>query len=118
HPRAGQRRVTRAERPGVPGCAGHQRGARPAGRCLVRLDRSRSLRRPPASERRWWGDLDRDRRPEYPPKPEGVAEINPMSQREVAWATQLGWVIEPGHTDEPGVLWCGTIPGGLFRSDD
>jgi photosystem II stability/assembly factor-like uncharacterized protein len=56
--------------------------------------------------------------PQYPPKPEGVSHINPMSQREVAWNTQLGWVIEPGHPDEPGVLWCGTIPGGLFRSTD
>ncbi|MEZ5295400.1 MAG: hypothetical protein R2697_03735 [Ilumatobacteraceae bacterium] len=56
--------------------------------------------------------------PEYPPKPEGVADVNPMSQREVDWSTQLGWIIEPGHPDESGVLWCGTIPGGLFRSDD
>ncbi len=56
--------------------------------------------------------------PEYPPKPEGVTHVNPMSQKEVAWTTQLGWVIEPGHADEPGVLWCGTIPGGLFRSEN
>lgn len=56
--------------------------------------------------------------PEYPPKPEGVSEVNPMSQREIEWSTRLGWVLEPGHVDEPGRLWCGTIPGGLFRSDD
>ncbi|MFW2335542.1 WD40/YVTN/BNR-like repeat-containing protein [Ilumatobacter sp.] len=56
--------------------------------------------------------------PEYPTKPDGVSHTNPMSQREVEWATQLAWVIEPGHADEPGVLWCGTIPGGLFRSGD
>lgn len=56
--------------------------------------------------------------PEYPPKPEGTSEVNPMSQKELEWSTQLGWVIEPGHPDEPGVLWCGTIPGGLFRSGD
>lgn len=56
--------------------------------------------------------------PEYPPKPDGVSELNPMSQSEIVWATQLAWIIEPGHPDEPGVLWCGTIPGGLFRSDD
>ena len=56
--------------------------------------------------------------PEYPPKPEGLSEVNPMSQREREWVTQLGWIIEPGHADEPGVLWCGTIPGGLFRSAD
>lgn len=56
--------------------------------------------------------------PAYPPKPDGVTHINPMSQKEIPWTTQLAWVIEPGHPDEPGVLWCGTIPGGLFRSDD
>jgi hypothetical protein len=56
--------------------------------------------------------------PEYPPKPEGVVHLNPMSQKEVEWATRMAWVIEPGHADEPGVMWCGTIPGGLFRSDD
>jgi photosystem II stability/assembly factor-like uncharacterized protein len=56
--------------------------------------------------------------PEYPPKPGGVVHTNPMSQKEIEWTTQLAWVIEPGHADEPGVLWCGTIPGGLFRSDD
>ncbi len=62
-----------------------------------------------------WGEVAA---PEYPPKPDGVADLNPMSQREVVWATQLAWVIEPGHRDRPGQLWCGTIPGGLFRSDD
>ncbi|MGA9276046.1 exo-alpha-sialidase [Ilumatobacter sp.] len=56
--------------------------------------------------------------PEYPTKPEGEPDINPMTQRERDWATELGWILEPGHPDEPGVLWCGTIPGGLFRSDD
>lgn len=28
------------------------------------------------------------------------------------------WWLEPGGADEPGVLWAGTIPGGLFRSTD
>lgn len=28
------------------------------------------------------------------------------------------WELTPGGTDEPGVLWAGTIPGGLFRSSD
>ncbi len=28
------------------------------------------------------------------------------------------WALEPGGPGEPGVLWCGTIPGGLFRSED
>lgn len=56
--------------------------------------------------------------PEYPAKPDGVSDVNAMTQEEIEWATQLAWVLEPGHPDEPGVLYCGTIPGGLFRSDD
>ena len=28
------------------------------------------------------------------------------------------WALAPGGTDEPGVLWAGTIPGALFRSAD
>ena len=28
------------------------------------------------------------------------------------------WALEPGGADEPGTLWAGTMPGGLFRSRD
>ena len=28
------------------------------------------------------------------------------------------WYIQPGHTEEPGVVWVGAEPGALFRSDD
>jgi len=28
------------------------------------------------------------------------------------------WALETGGEDQPGVLWAGTIPGGLFRSAD
>ena len=28
------------------------------------------------------------------------------------------WSLETGGTDQPGKLWCGTIPGGLFSSED
>ena len=56
--------------------------------------------------------------PMYPPKPEGLDEREPMGQKPIPCNTELAWVIEPGHPDEPGVMWCGTIPGGLFRSDD
>jgi hypothetical protein len=31
---------------------------------------------------------------------------------------KLIWTLEPGGPAEPGVLWAGTIPGGLFKSDD
>ncbi|MBL9124654.1 MAG: exo-alpha-sialidase, partial [Planctomycetaceae bacterium] len=28
------------------------------------------------------------------------------------------WALAPGGADQPGRLWAGTLPGGLFRSDD
>jgi hypothetical protein len=28
------------------------------------------------------------------------------------------WTLEAGGADQPGRLWAGTLPGGLFRSDD
>lgn len=31
---------------------------------------------------------------------------------------ELIWSLEAGGVDQPGRLWAGTIPGGLFRSDD
>lgn len=33
-------------------------------------------------------------------------------------ALRLIWSLEAGGAGEPGRLWAGTIPGGLFRSDD
>src|SRR4029077_7814477 len=34
------------------------------------------------------------------------------------WKLMRIWSLEPGLANQPGRLWCGTIPGGLFRSDD
>ncbi|WP_146907499.1 WD40/YVTN/BNR-like repeat-containing protein [Arenimonas daejeonensis] len=31
---------------------------------------------------------------------------------------ELIWSLEAGDADQPGRLWAGTLPGGLFRSDD
>lgn len=56
--------------------------------------------------------------PAYPTKPEGLVEMEPMGRRDIPWNTEQAWVLAPGHVDEPSVLWCGTIPGGLFRSVD
>jgi hypothetical protein len=28
------------------------------------------------------------------------------------------WILAAGGADEPGVLWAGTVPGGLFKSED
>jgi len=48
--------------------------------------------------------------PVFPPKPEGD-EDDPHP-----WSLGKIWALEPGGVD--GRLWAGTIPGGLFRSDD
>lgn len=55
--------------------------------------------------------------PAYPEKPEGVVD-NDMWGRPIPWSTSKIWALEPGGPDEKGVLWCGTLPGGLFRSTD
>jgi hypothetical protein len=55
--------------------------------------------------------------PAYPPKPEGLEE-NDMWGRPLAWTTARIWALQAGGSDEPGVIWCGTLPGGLFRSAD
>jgi hypothetical protein len=55
--------------------------------------------------------------PAYPPKPEGLEE-NDMWGRPLPWSTARIWALQPGGADEPGVIWCGTMPGGLFRSTD
>jgi hypothetical protein len=54
--------------------------------------------------------------PQYPPQPEGASEKS-ASGSETKWATSLIWSLSPA-LDRDGALWCGTLPGGLFRSDD
>lgn len=48
--------------------------------------------------------------PAFPPKPEDAAD-DPHP-----WSLGKVWTLEPGGV--PGRLWAGTMPGGLFRSDD
>lgn len=56
--------------------------------------------------------------PAYPERPaDAPPEINPMGQT-IPSSLKLIWSIAPGGADEPGVVWCGTAPGGLFRSND
>jgi hypothetical protein len=55
--------------------------------------------------------------PAYPEKPEGLEE-NDMWGRPLPWSTVRIWSLVAGGVDEPGVMWCGTLPGGLFRSTD
>ncbi|WP_373502801.1 WD40/YVTN/BNR-like repeat-containing protein [Aestuariivirga sp.] len=55
--------------------------------------------------------------PAYPPKPEGLDDRDGWG-KPVKWTTQMIWALETGGADEPGNLWAGTMPGGLFRSTD
>ena len=56
--------------------------------------------------------------PAYPPKPDDApAVICPTRKTEIPWSLHMVWIIEPDTTAEGG-LWCGTLPGGLFRSKD
>ena len=54
--------------------------------------------------------------PAYPPKPEGFVDKD-MWGRDREWATKNIWALAPA-LDADGALWCGTMPGGLFRSPD
>jgi hypothetical protein len=63
-------------------------------------------RRDPGSES--WTEIAA---PAYPLKPEGSADP-------VEWKNKLVWSLEAGGADQPGVLWAGTLPGGLFKSTD
>ena len=56
--------------------------------------------------------------PVYPPKPEGYVPKTPVEGTPADWSLKLVWALSAGGPDEPGAIWCGTLPGGLFRSDD
>jgi len=49
--------------------------------------------------------------PEQPARPEG-------ERPDVPWKLKLIWELTHGGPDQPGLLWAGTIPGGLFVSRD
>ena len=55
--------------------------------------------------------------PKYPAKPEGLDDRDGWG-KPVNWTTQLIWALEPGGPKQKGVIWAGTMPGGLFRSSD
>jgi len=56
--------------------------------------------------------------PKYPEKPADYVPKVPTEGRPVEWSLKLIWALEPGGPDQAGVIWCGTLPGGLFRSED
>ncbi|MBI1892219.1 MAG: exo-alpha-sialidase [Burkholderiales bacterium] len=49
--------------------------------------------------------------PAYPAQPQDGA-------KDVEWKLKQIWALTQGGNDEPGVLWAGTLPGGLFKSCD
>ncbi len=54
--------------------------------------------------------------PKYPPKPDHVPDvIDPMRNKPIPWNLELIWSLEQTPS---GRIWCGTLPGGLFSSDD
>lgn len=55
--------------------------------------------------------------PVYPPRPEDD-DSKDMWGKPLEWKLDRIWALEPGHASQPGVLWAGTLPGGLFRSED
>jgi hypothetical protein len=56
--------------------------------------------------------------PVYPEPGPGEADQKEWQWKPIPWKLEKIWALEPGHAGERGVLWCGTIPGGLFRSVD
>jgi len=57
--------------------------------------------------------------PQYPPMPEGYApKPHPFTGKAIEWSLKLIWGLAPGGAAEPGVVWCGTMPGGLFKSEN
>ena len=57
--------------------------------------------------------------PKYPEKPEGYKPQTPVegTPRRVVAEADLGARARRRRTS-PGVIWCGTLPGGLFKSED
>lgn len=57
--------------------------------------------------------------PVFPARADDEPEIIcPMSQKPIPQSLEKIWALEAGGPDEPGVLWCGTVPGALFKSTD
>ncbi len=54
--------------------------------------------------------------PAFPEKPAGTPDVmEPFRNKPVPWSIELLWSLARGSD---GRTWCGTIPGGLFTSDD
>jgi hypothetical protein len=57
--------------------------------------------------------------PKYPEKPvDWQPRPDENMGKPIEWSLQLVWALEAGGEDQPDLLWCGTLPGGLFKSID
>jgi hypothetical protein len=56
--------------------------------------------------------------PVYPPAEPGDDHLNAWTGQPYPNRLVRIWALEAGIADQPGLLWCGTIPGALFRSAD
>jgi len=57
-------------------------------------------------------------KPVYPEKPADVVDNCPMRGTPIPWNVERIWELTAGTERNKGLLWLGTIPGGLFRSRD
>ena len=55
--------------------------------------------------------------PAYPPKPEGLVDRDGWG-KDIPYNLMMIFGLETGGPEEDGLLWCGTIPGAVFRSRD
>lgn len=67
-----------------------------------------------ADEGRTWSEIAV---PVYPEPPEGHVEKD-FFGREIPWSLKAIWALTPGGPGQEGVLWCGTMPGAVFKSHD
>jgi hypothetical protein len=56
--------------------------------------------------------------PQYPERPADRVPRAPAEGYAADWSLKQIWSLAAGGVEEPDVLWCGTLPGGLFRSAD
>ncbi len=56
--------------------------------------------------------------PAFPDRPADATDVSPMTKAPWPWTVQMMWTLENGPAERPDELWCGTVPGGLFRSND
>lgn len=52
--------------------------------------------------------------PAFPTKPTD----GPLAADTVPWNVEVIWSLAAGGADEPGTLWAGCMPAGLFKSED